>query len=269
MKRIREQEEAIERRMARVKYKIAVISGKGGVGKSFISANLSVTLATTGRHVGVLDVDFHGPSIPKLLGLQGRRMINTSSGLLPIIGPEGVKVVSIDFMLPSEETPVIWRGPLKTNVLRELLSIVEWSDLDYLIVDLPPGTGDEPLSIAQLIKGLTGAIVVTIPSDLSRIVVKRAISFAKQLNIELLGVIENMSYFVCPKCGSIYKIFGEGAGERIAKEMKVNFLGKIPLDPRASECMDEGEPVITCCPESEVAKAILKVTETVIRIVER
>jgi len=268
LKRIHEQEEAIKKRMAKVRYKIAIISGKGGVGKSFISANLSVALATMNRNVGVLDVDFHGPSIPKLLGLQGRSMIGTSSGLLPVIGPAGVKVASIDFMLPSEETPVIWRGPLKANVLRELLSMIDWGDLDYLIVDLPPGTGDEPLSVAQLIRSLNGAIVVTIPSDLSRVVVKKAISFAKQLNIKLLGIVENMSYFVCPKCGSVYKIFGERAGESIAKEMKINLLGKVPLDPRVSECMDKGEPITSCCPESEATKVILKVARTIIEMME-
>jgi len=268
IKRIREQEEAIKRKMAKVKYKIAIISGKGGVGKSFISANLSVALATMNRDVGILDVDFHGPSIPKLLGLRNRKMISTPTGLIPVIGPAGVRVVSIDFMLPSEETPVIWRGPLKANVLRELLSMIDWSDLDYLIIDLPPGTGDEPLSVAQLIRDLTGLIVVTIPSDLSRIVVERAVSFAKELNIKVLGVIENMSYFVCPKCGSTYRIFGKGAGMKIAEEMGIRFLGEIPLDPRVSECTDEETPIIIRYPNTEVAKAILQIARTLLEEVE-
>lgn len=260
--------ERIKARLSKIRYKIAVMSGKGGVGKSFVTANLAVALAMKKRSVGILDADFHGPSVPKLLGLQGRRLLSGPPGVFPVLGPAGIKVVSIDFMLPDENTPVIWRGPLKAGALRELLSMVAWGEMDYLLVDLPPGTGDEPLSVAQLIKDLSGAIIVTIPSDLSRVVVKKAVAFAKQLNIRVLGIVENMSYFVCPKCGTKYRIFGEGAGRRIADEMNVDFLGEIPLDPRIAECSDKGEPFVLRYPDSEAAKAVMAIAGAVIARLE-
>jgi len=268
IRKAREQELEARKRLARIKHKVAVMSGKGGVGKSFVAASLAVTLAAMGKTVGILDADFHGPSIPKLLGVKGKRMLSGPPGLLPVTGPLGVKVVSIDFLLPSEESPVIWRGPLKAGALRELLSMVVWGDLDYLIVDLPPGTGDEPLSVAQLVNDLSGAVIVTIPSDLSRVIVKKAVAFAQQLNLRVLGIVENMSYFVCPKCGSTYRIFGEGAGRRIAEEMGVDFLGEIPLDPRVAKCSDEGKPFVLCYPDSEVSIALRKIVEAVVSKVE-
>jgi len=260
--------EKIETRLSKIKYKIAVMSGKGGVGKSFVTASLAVALSTMKRSVGILDADFHGPSVPKLLGLQGRKLLSGPPGILPVLGPAGIKVISIGFMLPDENTPVIWRGPLKTSALRELLSMVAWGELDYLLVDLPPGTGDEPLSVAQLIRDLSGAIVVTIPSDLSRVIVKKAVAFARQLNIKVIGIIENMSYFVCPKCGAKYRVFGEGAGRRISQEMNVDFLGEIPLDPRIAECSDRGVPFVLRYPSSEAARALISIARAIATRVE-
>ncbi len=268
IKRAIEQQKMIAEKMKNIKYKIVVLSGKGGVGKSFVTASLAMALAMKGRRVAVFDADIHGPSIPKMLGVHGKRMYALPDGrLLPVDGPLGVKVVSIDFLLESEEQAVIWRGPLKTAAIRELLAFTEWGELDYLLVDLPPGTGDEQLTIAQLIPGLTGSIIVTIPSDVSRIVVKKAVTFARRLNIPVIGIIENMAYFECPD-GSIHYIFGKGAGRKIAEEMGVPFLGEIPIDPRISKANDEGKPFFVEYPDSKAAKAFLEIAEKVIRTVE-
>ncbi len=268
IKRAMEQQRMIAEKMKSIRYKLVVLSGKGGVGKSFVTASLAMALAMKGRRVAVFDADIHGPSIPKMLGVHGKRMYALPDGrLLPVDGPLGVKVVSIDFLLESEEQAVIWRGPLKTAAIRELLAFTEWGDLDYLLVDLPPGTGDEQLTIAQLIPGLTGAIIVTIPSDVARIVVKKAVTFAKKLNIPVIGIIENMSYFECPD-GSKHYIFGQGAGRRIAEEMGVPFLGEIPIDPRISKANDEGKPFFVEYPDSKAAKAFLEIAERIIERVE-
>ncbi|WP_244403846.1 Mrp/NBP35 family ATP-binding protein [Pyrolobus fumarii] len=268
MKKVIEQQRMIAEKMKKVRYKLVILSGKGGVGKSFVTASLAMALAMKGRRVAVFDADVHGPSIPKMLGVHGKRMYALPDGrLLPVEGPLGVKVVSIDFLLESEEQAVIWRGPLKTAAIRELLAYTDWGELDYLLVDLPPGTGDEQLTIAQLIPGLSGTIIVTIPSDVARIVVKKAITFAKRLNIPIVGVIENMSYFECPD-GSRHYIFGKGAGRRIAEEMGVPFLGEIPIDPRISKANDEGKPFFVEYPDSSAAKAFLEIAERVIERVE-
>ncbi len=268
VKRAIEQQKLIAEKMKNIKYKLVVLSGKGGVGKSFVTASLAMALALKGRKVAVFDADIHGPSIPKMLGVHGKRMYALPDGsLLPVDGPLGVKVVSVDFLLESEEQAVIWRGPLKTAAIRELLAYTFWGDLDYLLVDLPPGTGDEQLTIAQLIPNLTGAIIVTIPSDVARIVVKKAVTFAKRLNIPIIGVIENMSYFECPD-GSRHYIFGKGAGRKIAEEMGVPFLGEIPIDPRISKANDEGKPFFVEYPDSPASKAFLEIAEKIIERVE-
>nr|HDO80195.1 ATP-binding protein [Candidatus Bathyarchaeota archaeon] len=232
-------DETIKKRMSHVKHKIVVMSGKGGVGKSTVAANLAVAFARMGRQVGLMDADFHGPSIPKILGVQGLQPQVSPTGIYPIIAELGIRVISIDFFLPTSDSPVIWRGPLKMSAIRQFLSDVEWGELDYLFVDLPPGTGDEPLSVMQLIPGIDGVVIVTAPSDLSQYVVKKAVSMAQKMNVRVLGIVENMSGFVCPNCGASYNLLGSGGGERISKEMNVPFLGKIPIDPSISEDTDE------------------------------
>jgi len=266
---IRRELEAIRARMRDIRYKILVVSGKGGVGKSFVTANLAVALHQRGRKVGVLDADIHGPSIPKMLGVHGQRLYATPAVVFPVRAPCGVFVVSMDFLLPDETTPVIWRGPLKATAIRQLLASVEWGGLDYLLVDLPPGTGDEPLSAAQLIGEVTGVVLVTIPSDVSRLVVSKAVSFARHLGVPVLGVIENMSYFTCPICGSTHRIFGEGAGHRIAEAMNVPFLGEIPIDPRIAECGDRGVPFVTTYPDTPAAQAFLRIADRIAETIER
>jgi ATP-binding protein involved in chromosome partitioning len=251
--------------MSKVKHKIAVISGKGGVGKSLVTVNLAMAFAIQGyvNKVGVLDADIHGPCVPKMLGMKGQRLQVGPPGAFPAIGPRGIKVVSMDFLLPSDESPVIWRGPLKMGVIRQFLSEIVWGDLDFLFIDLPPGTGDEPLSVIQLLPELDGVIIVTIPSEVSRDVVKKAVTFARMVGAPIIGIIENMSGFVCPKCGGEISIFGVGGGEKIAEEMKILLLGKIPIDPRISEDSDKGMPFIIGHMDTPAAKAFKDIVKKV------
>ena len=228
----------VKRRLQNVRFKIPVISGKGGVGKSMVSASLSLYLAKMGHKVAILDADIHGPSIPSMLGVKGR-MVYGVDGIIPLSTSNGVKVVSSAFLLPNERTPIIWRGPLKSNLILQLLGEVHWGHLDFLIIDLPPGTGDEALSIAQFIPDVTGDVIVTIPSKISWSVVKKAIEFSYTLNMRILGVVENMAWVKCPKCGEKIWIFGETLRSFVEME-GIKYLGSIPLDPNVSSACDEG-----------------------------
>ena len=257
-----EGQQKLKDRMGRIKHKIAVISGKGGVGKSTVTVNLAVAFAQMGNKVGVLDADIHGPSVPRLLGLEGQVVKTGPLGAFPVDGPFGLKVMSIDFFLP-EETPTIWRGPLKMRAIRQFLSDIIWGELDFLFIDLPPGTGDEPLSIAQLLPEMDGVVIVTMPSELSSSVVKRAITFAKRLNMPIVGVVENMSGFVCPHCGVKTEIFQSGGGKRMAEEVGVPFLGSIPIDPTVSVDSDKGMPFIVAHKDSTAAKAFMEIVKKV------
>ncbi|RLI11996.1 ATP-binding protein [Candidatus Bathyarchaeota archaeon] len=264
-KQIQEQQERVKARMSKVKHKIAVISGKGGVGKSTVTVNLAMAFAMRGYtgQVGILDADMHGPCIPKMLGLHGQRLQAGPPGIFPALAPLGVKVVSMDFLLPDEESPVIWRGPLKMHAIRQFLSDIVWGDLEFLLIDLPPGTGDEPLSVMQLLPEMDGNVIVTIPSEVSQIVVKKAVTFSRKLNIPVIGVIENMSGFICPNCGARVNIFRVGGGEKIAKELNVPFLGSIPIDPEICEDSDKGIPFITGHKDSPATKAFLEIVEKI------
>lgn len=262
-KRLYEERQLIRTRMDRIKHKIAIISGKGGVGKSTVTVNLAVALAQRGYGVGILDADVHGPSIPKMLGMKDEKLSVGPPGVFPAIGPFGIKVVSMDFLLPSEETPVIWRGPLKMGAIRQFLSEFVWGPLDFLLIDLPPGTGDEPLSVIQLIPEMDGAIIVTIPSEASQRVVKKAISFARELKVPIIGIIENMSGFVCPNCGAEVDIFKKGGGLKMAQELSVPYLGSIPLDPSICVASDEGTPFALKNPTSPAVKSFVAIVEKV------
>jgi ATP-binding protein involved in chromosome partitioning len=270
-KRVLELDEVVKRRMGDVRYKIAVLSGKGGVGKSVVTANLALALASRGRRglVGILDADITGPTIPKLLNLRGRELLAGPNGIEPIIGPLDVKVVSMDYLLPNDYTPVIWRGPLKSTAIKHFLGDINWGKLDFLFIDLPPGTGDEPLTIAQSIPNITGAIIVTIPSEVSQIVVRRAVSFCRVLNIPIIGVVENMSGFVCPNCGAEVDIFMRGGGERIALEMGLDFLGRIPLDRRLCEASDRGELLVLSGEGTPTVRAFMNLAAKVEDYVKR
>jgi ATP-binding protein involved in chromosome partitioning len=261
------QEQRLKRNLSRIKHTIAVISGKGGVGKSTVAANLAMAFAAHGHvdRVGILDVDIHGPCVPKLLGVKGQRYQVSPLGLgaLPIIGPMGLKVVSMDFLLQSQETPVVWRGPLKMQVIRQFLADFMWGELDFLFIDVPPGTGDEPLSVMQLIPEMDGTVIVTIPSEVSEEVVKKAVSFSRQMGIPIIGVVENMSGFTCPNCGTEINILGAGGGQRIAEDLNVPFLGKIPIDPTICEEGDKGIPFVIGHMDSSAAKAFNEIVKKV------
>src|SRR2546427_4150744 len=217
-------------RMRNIKHKLVVMSGKGGVGKSSIAANLAVALAADST-VGLLDADVTGPDIPKLMGVEDAHIISGDQGIEPAVGPNGVKVISMAQLLVGRDTPVIWRGPLKIKAIKQMMIDVNWGDLDFMIIDLPPGTSDEPLSIAQEIPDADGAVIVTTPQEVSLLDVRKSIGFAQAVRLPILGVVENMSGLVCPHCGKTIDVFKRGGGEAAAKELGLPFLGRIPLDP--------------------------------------
>jgi len=245
-----------------------VLSGKGGVGKSTVAVNVAVALAMSGRKVGILDTDFHGPSIPTLLNLDEARPLSDGTSIFPVDFVEGIKVMSIGFLLPNRDDAVIWRGPMKMNVIKQLLSEVNWGELDYLVIDFPPGTGDEPLSVAQLIPNSDGAIIVTTPQDLSINDVRKCISFCRQVNVPVLGVLENMSGLVCPHCGTVIDIFKKGGGETMAKQMGVPFLGSIPIEPLIVDASDSGKPFVYHYSKTAAAQAFEKAVEPILDIKE-
>jgi len=261
----------IRSRMSKIKHKIAVISGKGGVGKSLVTVNLAVALAKHGRNgkVGVLDADIHGPCVPKMLGMKGEVLQSGPPGVFPATGPLDLKVVSMGFLLPSDDAPVIWRGPLKMGAIKQFLSEIVWGSLEYLLIDLPPGTGDESLSVLQLLPEMDGVIIVTIPSEVSQDVVKKAVSFARKMDTPVIGIVENMSGIVCPHCGERIEVFGTGGGENISVEMGVPLLGSIPLDPRISTAMDAGTPFIAAQPDSPAARAFQAIVEKIETFTEK
>jgi len=266
-----EEEQRLKLKMSRIKCKIAVISGKGGVGKSTVTVNLAMAFAVHGyaNHVGILDADITGPCVPKMLGLHGQRLPVSPAGISPALGPMGIKVVSMDFLLPSDESPVIWRGPLKMRAISQFLSDIVWGELEFLFIDLPPGTGDEPLSIMQLIPEMDGVVIVTVASEVSQFVVKKAVTFSRQLGIPIIGVIENMSGFVCPKCGTDIDIFKVGGGKKMADDLSVPFLGRIPIDPEICRDSDNGVPFITEHFDSPATKAFTEIVKKIERFLER
>lgn len=264
------QADQIKQRMSKIKHKIAIISGKGGVGKSLVTVNLAIGLARNGRKgkIAILDADLTGPCIPKMMGLKGQKMEMGPGGILPAKGPEDIGVVSMDFLLPSDDAPVIWRGPLKMGAIRQFLEEVAWGDLDYLLVDLPPGTGDESLSILQLLPEMDGVIIVTIPSEVSQAVVKKAVTFARKMNVPILGIVENMSGMVCPHCGELIDVFSKGGGAKVSDEMDVELLGSIPLDPQVAADSDDGVPFIVKHPESPASKEFTQIIKKIEKKVE-
>lgn len=258
-----EQQEITER-MRHIKNKIVILSGKGGVGKTTVAVNLATSLAWQGHTVGILDADIHGPDVPKMLDLEGARMIGGDKGLEPVIGPLNILTVSMEFLLQNADTPIIWRGPLKMRVISEFLSKVNWGTLDYLIIDLPPGTGDESLSIMQLLPDLDGIIIVTTPQEVALLDSRKAANMVRQMNIPILGLIENMSGFHCPHCGEVTNIFGKGGGKNAAKELNLFFLGDLPFDHRVMLLSDEGKPFIVTESKTPVAEAFQKVVERLV-----
>ncbi|MFQ6057827.1 MAG: iron-sulfur cluster carrier protein ApbC [Anaerolineae bacterium] len=241
-----------------VRNAIAVASGKGGVGKSTVAVNLAVALARSGASVGLLDADIYGPNIPLMMGINEPPTSRDGRTITPLES-YGVKLMSMGFLI-SEETPLIWRGPMIHSVLRQFLSDVDWGGLDYLVIDLPPGTGDAQLTLAQSLP-LTGAIIVTTPQDVALADVVKGIAMFQHLEVPVLGVVENMSTFLCPHCGERTDIFGHGGGEQVSDRMGVPFLGEVPIDPRIRLGGDEGRPIAAVAPESPAGKAFLDMAQ--------
>lgn len=259
-----EQEKNIQETLAKIKNRLLVFSGKGGVGKSTVAANLALALAEKGKRVGLIDVDIHGPNLAKMLGVEGKRFAASNERkIIPVPVTENLHLASMSFLLESPDLPVIWRGPLKMKVIQQFLGDVAWGDLDWLIIDSPPGTGDEPLSVAQLIPA-TGAVIVTTPQEVSLLDSRKAINFARKLNLRVVGIIENMSGLNCPHCGEHIDLFKVGGGEKTAKEMGIPFLGRVPIEPYIVESGDTGKPFIVENPDSEASRAFRAIVDKIL-----
>lgn len=253
----------ITKNLSKIKHKIIILSGKGGVGKSTVSVNLAYALSQKKYNVGLLDCDIHGPSIPKILGIEDKRPTTSTVGFNPISVTTNLKVMSMGFLLYDSDSPIIWRGPMKMGAIKQFIGDVDWGDLDYLIVDLPPGTGDEPLSIAQLIPNSDGAIIVTTPQDLALVSVRKSINFVKKMNIPVIGIIENMSGFICPYCKKEIDIFKTGGGLKTSMDFQVPFLGKVPIDPKIVLTGDSGEPFLNKNASTDAGKAFVRIVEKI------
>jgi len=268
-KQMQAEQEEIRKRVKQIKHQILVLSGKGGVGKSTVAVNLAVSLALSGKSVGLLDIDIHGPSIPKILNLEGKTIQAVGDVILPVEMVENLKVMSIGFLLRGSSDAVIWRGPMKYQMIKQFLKDVQWGNLDFLIVDSPPGTGDEPLSVVQLLENADGAIIVTTPQEVALSDVRKCISFCRSLNLTVIGVLENMSGFVCPKCGEITDIFKSGGGEEMARQMNVPFLGRIPIDPQIVQACDSGQPYVQHYSSSQAAQAFKEAMLPLLKLEEK
>jgi len=254
------QDNAIKDSLARIKNKILVMSGKGGVGKSSIAANIAVGLAKEGKKVGLMDVDLHGPSIAKIMGISSLLDVTPENKIMPWTFDNNLKVVSMQALMPEKDVAVIWRGPAKTGVIRQFIADVHWEDLDYIVIDSPPGTGDEPLTVAQIVPDARAVIVAT-PQELALADVRKSVNFCEKVNMEILGVVENMGAFKCPHCNEKIEIFPTGGAENMAQSMKIPFLGAIPFDPDVVKACDRGTPIMNfnaASPVSEAMKGIIK-----------
>ncbi len=252
-----------KRALGKIKNKILVMSGKGGVGKTSVAVNLAIALADRGFKVGLMDVDIHGPDVPRMLGIKGLLDLNENKKLAPIAYTDNLSAVSIESLIVNKDEAIIWRGPMKYSVIQQFIADVEWGDLDYLIIDSPPGTGDEPLTVAQMIPDAR-AVIVTTPQEVSLADVRKSISFCRTVKMEISGLIENMSGFVCPHCGEQTDIFGSGGGEKTAQAAGILFMGKIPFDPQVVACGDNGICYQEKFRDAAITKAFESVAEKVI-----
>ncbi len=257
------QEGAIAGALRHVKYRIAILSGKGGVGKTATTVNLAAALNKMGHKVGVFDADLHGPSTSKMFGIKKEAPLNGGFWLDPVDTTSGIKTLSVAHFWPGDMTPIMWRGQTKSRTIRQLLAAAKWGGLDYLLVDLPPGTGDEPIAILKSIPNLDGVIIVTTPQEVSTLVCSKAINASLSLGATVLGLIENMSVYTCRNCGDQVHLFGDNKGIGLARMMEIPFLGSIPLDPDFSESADSGVPVVELKPDSLTAKAFVEIAKNV------
>ncbi|MGD0818755.1 MAG: Mrp/NBP35 family ATP-binding protein [Methanomassiliicoccales archaeon] len=264
LRTVKEEDVKVLKSLAKIKHEIIVMSGKGGVGKSTVTVNLAVALAMRGFEVGILDADIHGPNIPKMLNIEDAQIQGDQEGLYPVIVPPHLKVMSTAFLLEDRDTPIVWRGPMKMGALRQFVADVKWGELDYLIVDLPPGTGDEPLTIAQLMPEADGAVIVTTPQDVALLDSRKSVTFARALKLPVLGIVENMSGLICPHCGKEIDLFKLGGGEKAAKEMGVPFLGRVPIDPSVVDSGDDGKPIVLSKRDSLATKAFEDIVDKIV-----
>jgi ATP-binding protein involved in chromosome partitioning len=259
-----EQDKRLAEAMAKVRHKFLVLSGKGGVGKTTVAVNLAMGFAMRGYEVGLLDVDIHGPNVPKMLGIQGQMLEARGKMIVPIHAAAHLKVISMATLLPDPDSPVIWRGPLKMGAIKQFLSDVNWGELDFMIVDCPPGTGDEPLSTAQLIPKIDGGIIVTTPQEVALLDSRKCVNFVRQLKLTVTGIVENMSGLICPHCGKNIELFKTGGGEKAAEQMGVPFLGRLPIEPEIVISGDEGKPFLLNIRKSETAKKIDEIVDNIL-----
>ncbi len=262
-----QEETALRNTLENIKHVIIVMSGKGGVGKSTVSSNLAMALSMQGFETGIMDIDITGPNIPKMFGVDGEKLMAVDHKLVPVQVPPSLKLISMAFLLGSPDTPVMWRGPVKMGAIKQFITDVNWGKLDYLIIDMPPGTGDEALSIVQLIPKADGMVIVTTPQDVALLDSRKSLMFAAETQIPIIGIIENMSGFVCPHCGEVTNIFKTGGGESTAKDLNVQFLGRIPIEPGIVAAGDSGLPVVMNQPESASAKAFNEIVGKIVRTV--
>ncbi|MBN1280507.1 MAG: Mrp/NBP35 family ATP-binding protein [Candidatus Thermoplasmatota archaeon] len=268
MEKNAQNDEKITKNLGKIHHTIIVMSGKGGVGKSTVAVNLAYGLAQKKHIVGLLDSDFHGPTIPKILGIEDKKPTATATGFNPITVTPYLKVMSMGFFLSDTDSPVIWRGPMKMGAIKQFIGDVDWGELDYLIVDLPPGTGDEPLSIAQLIPHSDGAVIVTTPQDVALVSVRKSINFVKRMNMPVIGIIENMSGLTCPHCHKTIDLFKTGGGLKASMDLSVPFLGTIPLDPEIVTTGDTGIPFLKEQASTAAGKSFHAIVEKIEHMVQ-
>ena len=263
-KQMIEQQLNLSRNLGQIKYKIAVMSGKGGVGKSTVAANIAEAFQKERFTTGILDADIHGPNIPKMLGVEDQDiMINEERHMMPVEAPSGLKVMSMAFMLDSIDTPIIWRGPQKTGSIKQLIADVAWGPLDVLIIDNPPGTGDEPLTVLQTIPDIDAVVMVTTPNVVSQEDVLKCVKMVEMLNVENIGLVENMAYYECPHCNEKLHIFGKGDGKDFADEMEITYLGDLPLTEKVSSSPNKGGVMVTIEPKSDVTKRFTEIVNEI------
>ncbi len=262
-----QEETKLQDTLSQIKHIVIVMSGKGGVGKSTVSSNLAAMLSMQGYQTGIMDVDITGPNIPKMFGVEDEKLHVIDEKLIPVTVPPSMKLISMAFLLPDKDSPVMWRGPVKMGAIKQFIEDVNWGYLDYLVVDMPPGTGDEALSIVQLMPKADGMIIVTTPQDVALLDSRKSLRFGAETHIPIIGIIENMSGFVCPHCGEVTNIFKTGGGEAAARELNVQFLGRVPIEPGVVDAGDSGMPVVLKYPESASAKAFESIVDKVIKTV--
>jgi Mrp family chromosome partitioning ATPase len=257
------------RTLENIKHVIIVISGKGGVGKSTVSANIAETLSMQGYQTGIMDVDITGPNIPKMFHVEDEKLsVDDNRLLVPVDVPPSLKLVSMAFLLPSKDSALTWRGPVRSSAVQQFIEDVNWGPLDYLIIDMPQGTGDEALSIIQLIPKADGTVIVTTPQEVSLLDARKTVTFSSIANIPIIGIVENMSGFVCPHCGEVTNIFKSGGGEDAANQLGIQFLGRIPLEAGVVNSGDKGMPVVIAEPDSASAKAFKSVVAKIVDTIE-